>query len=49
MFDRDDVDAPIRVVDSVDDTEVATMGTVNSGEIELQRLADPRTAAESLS
>jgi hypothetical protein len=26
MFDRDDVDAPNRFVDSVDDTEVATTG-----------------------
>jgi len=28
MFDRDDVDAPIRFVDAVDDPEVATTGAV---------------------
>jgi hypothetical protein len=41
MFDRDDVAAPIRFVDSVDDTEVPTSGAVESGEIELRGLADP--------
>ncbi len=41
MFDRDDVNAPIRFADPVDDAEVAAAGALKSGEIELQRFADP--------
>ncbi len=40
MFDRNDVDAPVRLLDPVD-PEVATTGAVQPGKVELLCLAVP--------
>ena len=47
VIDRDDLDASLRLVDPVDDSEVTAPGAAQSVEIEFERRADPpRTLSE---